>query len=97
MRWDTILLGGGVRAATMEVVSGYGPQIQAQVDLRGTAHVLDAFDRVIAPGGAGIAATGTVTGSRVRGHPRAFQNVQWWRSSAVRVGTMWSGARDSTV
>lgn len=33
----------------------------------------------------------------VRGHPRAFQSVQWWRDCAVRVETMWSGARDSTV
>lgn len=28
---------------------------------------------------------------------RVLQNAQWWRRSAVRVGTMWSGARDSTV
>ena len=31
------------------------------------------------------------------GHPRVFQNAQWWRGSAVWVGAMWSGARESTV
>lgn len=32
---------------------------------------------------------------RPDGHLRVFQNAQWWRRCAVRVGAMWSGARDS--